>query len=85
MNYLASIPLGRLIGMLEHGYSVRAAAAYAPCSKVTAGQVLGELKVVGRALNCGCGKPRHRGWCSWRYQQSPKRQAWLARVQYPGL
>jgi len=71
-----SLPHGRAVLLVEalmQGCSYRQAAARASCSKITAQHWAKSLAID----YCGCGRPRHNGWCSWRFAQSPNRQEWI--------
>jgi hypothetical protein len=55
------------------GLSIRAAAKFAGCSNPTA---LKWARAYPQRL-CGCGRLAHNGWCRWRFERSPLRQAYV--------
>lgn len=74
-NRLKAEKEAKLRELLAAGWSIRSAAAAAGVSKRTA-----ELRAREIQATCPCGQPaRHRGWCSWRFQRSPRRQEFLER------
>jgi len=83
--YAKSGQLQRLCTALVRGKSIRAAAREAGCSRVTARKLhrilLADFASPGQvAFRCACGKPStHRGFCSARFRESPRRQAFMRR------
>lgn len=62
-----------LYGYLSAGYPIRASARLANCAVTTARRYVGD-----EARHCTCGKEAgHKGWCSWRFLQSPVRQEYM--------
>jgi len=67
-----------LADALGRGLTIRSAARAAGVAKATAFRY---AEVLNRPAHCPCGGPvTHQGWCWWRIQQSPARQAYLRRV-----
>ena len=66
--------IGRL---LADGFGVREIASIVGASKITVNRYRKIIVCNGAVrLICPCGAAAgHRGWCSWRYQRSPARQA----------
>lgn len=79
MNLLSERKAALLLEALGRGESLRAAAKVAGCAKNTAARY---IRLYGRGSNCPCGaKSGHNGWCTYRYLQSPARQAFVKRCK----
>lgn len=66
--------------LLTPGYSVRMIMAEACVAKQTISTIRKQL--LSEIPACPCGEPQdHKGWCAWRFQRSPKRQAFITRIQ----
>lgn len=83
MNLLCPDKVSRIFDCYCAGLSIRRTADVVGASRQTV-QVYRQLYAQqladeGRPQpNCQCGRVvGHRGWCTWRYQQSEKRQAFL--------
>lgn len=69
------------VALFREGYSIRHVAGMVGLSNRTA-QTYRNLFVPNGSVLCACGRDaKHRGWCSWRFGQSERRQSWLARVR----
>lgn len=75
-NFLKPEKVQRLVSAMADGYGIRTVAKMVGCSWIT---VRRYWKVEGvRRGRCGCGDlASHNGWCSWRYQRSDLRQAFM--------
>src|SRR5688572_8718742 len=74
-NFLKQEKFEMLKAALAEGYGTRTVAKRVGCSHITVRRYIKLGLPRGR---CGCGdSASHRGWCFWRYQQSPLRQAFI--------
>lgn len=77
------------ISMFSSGkYSVREVASVTGYSKVTANSILHKIRAIRQKsmlpeICCPCGNPlvEHKGWCSYRFSKSEKRQDFLNSLQ----
>lgn len=66
-------------GMLGEGYSIREIARAAGLAKQTVQTIKDQMaREYEETVKCGCGGVAgHKGWCWWRLERSPARQAYL--------
>lgn len=79
--------LDRAFDLLRSGNSIRATARAAGMGHATVIKLNRLMRIHAEAQGliyepkCGCGKPStHRGWCVYRYNQSPVRQAAMKKL-----
>lgn len=73
--------LHKISCLLQTGISNREVARQTGASTITIAKVRAELEKLTGPILCPCGTHSiHQGWCSWRFKQSPKRQAVMKRL-----
>lgn len=82
-NHLPSEKAQMVNALLQTpGYSVRRISAELRVAKHT---VTRYRRFIETRPPCPCGNPAgdHKGWCRWRFERSPSRQAWIKTVTQP--
>lgn len=73
--------LRQAISLILEGSTQRDVQRLTGMHSVTTKKILDALKNAGHKINCRCGDPLgHKGWCSYRYNKSKKRQQTMQRL-----
>lgn len=80
VRVLSQSRIDEVMAAIKAGMSLRAIVREAGVAKGTVARYMRIASEAGDAPKlCGCGGPAgHKGWCKWRYDRSPARQAYHA-------